>query len=344
MKKIILLILYAGIMFGQDSSNAVHDSLIIHDSLKVKEHSEATKVENNESVKPAVDKSKDSVAAQNAVTPIDTSESVIIKTEKKLDQIIPEIKIPALNIFKDINIFTIIKIFVLILIGAGLSRLIDFISKIKNLKSRFRFFRFMVSTLKILIWILIFYAIFDLIIPNSSEFIFVLVLIVITVASVAVIPLIKNFVGGLYLAVSMPFTVGDFIKIDDYEGEVLKINWKDVVINSDNDNHLSIPCGLFLATPVLNYHRQQKEQLLTLDFEFGFEFEPDKVVKIIYEAALSSPYIYSKVEHKVMLTNNDFIGKKRTFQLQVYIIDVKFTDNLVHSLNMIINRAIMESK
>ena len=147
-------------------------------------------------------------------------------------------------------------------------------------------------------------------------------------------------IGGFYITISQPFSVGDYIKITEYEGEVSKIRLKAVTIKSEAFGDIVIPNSLFLTYPVTNILRMQKEQSISIDFEFGFEYDPEFVIKIIYEGALSSPYIYSKLKPKVLLQKSDFILKKRYYQAHLYIIDLKFTDNLIHSLNMIVDNAI----
>lgn len=345
MKKYILLIilLSGSLNIAQLKFPPTRDSLMVIDSsVKAKETLSA--VDSITTKQKVIEKSHSKDSSKTIVSEVpDTTTLRKIEESLEVDKILPQLNIPELTIFKTINLFTFLEIFILILISIGLTKLIDFVSKLKNLKQRFIFFKFAFGSLKGIIWFIVFYIAFDTIMPNSKEFIFILILIVFIVFAVSLIPLIKNFIGGFYLTVSMPFSIGDFIKIGDFEGEVEKINWKDIVLISEGSNYVNIPNSLFLSQPVSNFRRQQKEQLVTLNFELPFHHDPEKIIKIIYEAALSSPYFYSKMKHKVLLVKNDFIAKKREYQLHVYIIDIKFTDNLIHSLNMIINRAVSEN-
>jgi len=342
-KNIVLILILSGcLIIAQDSSIVNQNILLINDSLlNISENDSITQkpIPGKELNKDSIEANKIQKSTSKSVTPPPKTDNIFDS-----DQILNQLKMPKFNVFKKINFFTFLEILFLVLISIGLTKLIDFISKLKNLKQRFIFFKFAFGTLKGIIWFIVFYASFSLIMPNSNEFVFILILIAFIVSAISFIPLIKNFIGGFYLTVSMPFSVGDYIKISEYEGEVEKINWKDVILNSEGSNIINIPNSLFLSSPVSNFRRQQKEQLVTINFELPFHHEPEKIIKIIYEAALSSPYFYSKMKHKVLLIKNDFIAQKREYQLHIYIIDVKFTDNLIHSLNMIINRAISESK
>jgi small-conductance mechanosensitive channel len=334
----LILFLFGSLIIAQNSKLPINDTLAISDSLS--KIGETTSL--SDSIKPMVFYQSeflntDSVKQSNKLTSDTTNVAIN-------DDILPQFKIPELNIFKEIDFFTFLELFFLVLISIGITKLIDFVSKINNLKQRIVFFKVLFGTIKAIIWFVVFYIVFNTIMPNSNEFIFLLILIVFIIITVALIPLIKNFIGGIYLSITMPFSVGDFIKIGEFEGEVESINWKDVVLIADGTNILSIPNSLFLTNTISNFKRQQKEQLVSITFDIPFKHEPEKVINIIYEAALSSPYFYSKMKHKVLLIKNDFIAQKRTFQLNVYIIDVKFTDNLIHSLNMVINRAISEDK
>lgn len=334
----LILFLFGSLIIAQNSKLMVNDTLAISDSLsKVDEP-----VLINDSIKPVIFYQREFFNLDSVI------KSSKLKTDTIAapinDDILPQFKIPELNIFKEIDFLTFLELFFLVLISIGITKLIDFVSKINNLKQRIVFFKVLFGTIKSIIWFVVFYIVFNTIMPNSNEFIFLLILIVFIIITIALIPLVKNFIGGFYLSITMPFSVGDFIKIGEFEGEVESINWKDVVLIADGTNILSIPNSLFLTNTISNFKRQQKEQLVSITFDIPFKHEPEKVINIIYEAALSSPYFYSKMKHKVLLIKNDFIAQKRTFQLNVYIIDVKFTDNLIHSLNMVINRAISENK
>ena len=60
-------------------------------------------------------------------------------TTEKIYKFIPEIKFPEINLFNKIDIFSIIKIIFLFVLGLVLIKLFDFILKIKMLNSRFVF-------------------------------------------------------------------------------------------------------------------------------------------------------------------------------------------------------------
>jgi small-conductance mechanosensitive channel len=79
---------------------------------------------------------------------------------------------------------------------------------------------------------------------------------------------IGNFLAGLYLMISKPFSVGDYVKIGDVEGEVEEITINYTKIYTPTYNLTEIPNRKVLDSTINNY--STKENII--DYSFIIEF------------------------------------------------------------------------
>jgi len=242
----------------------------------------------------------------------------------------------------ELNIWSLIYILILILTGYVFSNLLSLSRKLWIYKKYPVMNSFLIYT-KTLIWIIVLYLIISLLSSQVSNVLLGLILLIFVFVSIASLRFLQNLVGGIYLNITNPFQKSDFIRIEKYEGEVQKIELRTTIIISETNSMISIPNSLFLSVPVINVNRGQVEQLLALDFEFPFEYPSGKIIKIIYEAALSSPYTFTKYKPKVYFRNSDFQKRTRSYQLQVFVFDGKYENELIHNLNLLISNSVDNS-
>ena len=79
---------------------------------------------------------------------------------------------------------------------------------------------------------------------------------------------VGNFLAGLYIMMSRPFLVRDYVKIGDIEGEVREITINYTKIYTPTHNITEIPNRKVLDSTVLNY--SGKRNIIDYSFEMGF--------------------------------------------------------------------------
>jgi len=79
---------------------------------------------------------------------------------------------------------------------------------------------------------------------------------------------VGNFLAGLYLMVSRPFMVNDYVKIGDVEGEVREITINYTEIYTPTHNITEIPNQKILDSTILNH--SSKRNIIDYSFEVGF--------------------------------------------------------------------------
>ena len=79
---------------------------------------------------------------------------------------------------------------------------------------------------------------------------------------------VGNFLAGLYIMVSRPFMVRDYVKIGDVEGEVREITINYTKIYTPTYNITEIPNRKVLDSIILNY--SGKKDMIDYSFQMGF--------------------------------------------------------------------------
>lgn len=76
--------------------------------------------------------------------------------------------------------------------------------------------------------------------------------------SFAMSNVIQNFVSGILVQTDRTFKVGDEIKIQTYEGTVVKMGIRTTIIETENGDIVSIPNSLFATNPVIRKKASNK--------------------------------------------------------------------------------------
>ena len=79
---------------------------------------------------------------------------------------------------------------------------------------------------------------------------------------------VGNFLAGLYIMMSRPFMVRDYVKIGDIEGEVREITINYTKIYTPTYNITEIPNRKVLDSTILNY--SGKRDIIDYSFQMGF--------------------------------------------------------------------------
>ncbi len=303
--------------------NKTFEDFLLHDTVYV------AKVETVNIAKPETIKTKsDSIKRQDS-------------SLSKFDLVIPKPHTTAkdssffnfLKIVGEITFWTILEIVFIILIGIILIKLLDKFKNSPLAKERLPFLQTILVIARLIIWIFIFYLILNLLIGDTKEVALVIIVISIIIFGVASIPLIRNFIGGIFISIVRPFEVGNFIKILDNSGQVQSIGWRSTKIISGENNVVYVPNSLFLTNSVANINIGKKEQLISLEFEFPAEYNSNYIISVLRDSAISSPYAYGKKEVKVFLAKADFITNTNKYKVNVYIFDSRFENELSDSIN-----------
>lgn len=90
----------------------------------------------------------------------------------------------------------------------------------------------------------------------------------------------KSLIGGLAIFLDKPFKVGDYIKVDQYEGTVEEIRFRTTSIRTLENTVLHVANSEMSASAIINYSEMEKRRYYAkLVLEFGTSLKKVEIVK-----------------------------------------------------------------
>jgi small-conductance mechanosensitive channel len=101
--------------------------------------------------------------------------------------------------------------------------------------------------------------------------------ITIVAAAIALIfkDYITNMISGLIIMFSDQLTLGDYIRIGEYEGQIIDITLVNIVINNDDDDIVMIPNNFVFTTNIVNQSFQNSRKV-SVEFELALNHTTDR--------------------------------------------------------------------
>lgn len=97
--------------------------------------------------------------------------------------------------------------------------------------------------------------------------------------------LVGNFISGLILVFERPVTVGDIVKVENYEGTVVSIGIRSSVIRQWDGSRIIVPNSDLISNKVLNWSMTHYERRFIIRIYTAPDTDPDLVIKLMTEAA-----------------------------------------------------------
>ncbi|MFQ6039509.1 MAG: mechanosensitive ion channel family protein, partial [Candidatus Poribacteria bacterium] len=119
--------------------------------------------------------------------------------------------------------------------------------------------------------------------------------------------LLSSWLGGFVILFNRPFRLGDRIKIDAYEGEVIAMGLFSVKMMTTDGQLVVVPNSRFLRRTVTRATNAGMNSPVEVEFILPGSFSLEQMEKIAREAALTSKYVY--LPEPVLVTSaDDFRG------------------------------------
>lgn len=119
--------------------------------------------------------------------------------------------------------------------------------------------------------------------------------------------IITQAVSGLILIYTKSMKAGDWVKINDSEGEVLSMGAFTVHIITVNKEEISLPNSFVLNNATVNYTKQKATQGIAIytNVTAGYDVPKEKVEEMLFEAAKRTKTILQNEKTMVWITNFD---------------------------------------
>ena len=141
----------------------------------------------------------------------------------------------------------------------------------------------------------------------------------------------SSIVAGLVNLVEGPFRMGDRIQIGDHYGEVVDYGLRGLMIQTPDDNAVTIPHSTTWTSPISNANSGQLEAQVVTEFYFAHNADIERVVDILYQAAYSSRYTQLKLPVVVVVKEKPW---STLLKLKAYPMDAR--DEFIYKTDLIL--------
>lgn len=103
--------------------------------------------------------------------------------------------------------------------------------------------------------------------------------------------LAANYVSGFVILFERSLRIGDTVRVDNFEGEVIDIKTRYTLIRAPNGRESIVPNEKLITERIENLSLADSRILLSCDVTVGYDSDVDRVQKILVDAALSVPRV-----------------------------------------------------
>lgn len=163
------------------------------------------------------------------------------------------------------------------------------------------------------------------------------------IAGIAAKDGITDLLGGLWLIFEAPFQIGDRIQVGEHYGEVKGIKVRSTQIDTLDDNRVTIPNSKILGESIANANAGQSACLVVVSMLLPIDIEVEKIKRIAYEAAITSPYV--KYNEPITTLFSDHFGDPPGTKLTIkaYVFDARFEKALASDIAEAAKQAFVEA-
>jgi small-conductance mechanosensitive channel len=125
--------------------------------------------------------------------------------------------------------------------------------------------------------------------------------------------------SGIALLFEQPFSVGDWLKVNDFVGRVIDINWRAVRLQTFEQEMLVIPHKVIGGEIIRNFSRPMQIHAERIKLGFSYKHAPNLVKEVLRTTALSTQGILSEPEPQIFTLSYD--DSAITYEVKFFIQD-----------------------
>lgn len=229
----------------------------------------------------------------------------------------------ATEIVSFTKVFTIIVVLILVW---GFIKVLNWF--IDNLVKNFNRYRLKILRVQpmiiVLVWIISIYTLILTLFKPSAETVYALMGSSALALGFAMQDILKNVFGGLLIIIDRPFQIGDKIDINDNYGEVVKIGIRNTIINTSDDNLVSVPNGAIISTDISNANSGSLDCMVVVELWLPININVEKVRKIAHEATITSRYLNYDKPVSILFFDHFDNQPATKLVIQAYVLDNRY--------------------
>ena len=113
--------------------------------------------------------------------------------------------------------------------------------------------------------------------------------------------LAANYVSGFVILLERSLRIGDFVRVDGFEGRVTDIKTRYTLVRAGNGSESVVPNELLLTQRVENLSLESRHLLQTCTFWVGLESDVERVQALLVQAALGVAWVLPTPEPQALL-------------------------------------------
>ncbi len=112
---------------------------------------------------------------------------------------------------------------------------------------------------------------------------------------------LSNLFSGLIIQAERPFSIGDWIRFEEYEGTVIGISWKSTQILTRERILVYIPNSVLASSTFSNYSRPNRKKIASLMIGLDYSVPPNKVRKVITQVLEQNSKVLNQPKANIRL-------------------------------------------
>ena len=129
-----------------------------------------------------------------------------------------------------------------------------------------------------------------------------------------------NYVSGFVILTERNLRIGDFIKVESFEGAITEINARYTVVRAQTGRESIVPNELLISSRVENLSLADSVVVQTTQVQVAFDSDPEQVMGLLKNAALAQPRVLKDPAPSVQLSQ--FAADGLEFTLVYWINDL----------------------
>ena len=113
--------------------------------------------------------------------------------------------------------------------------------------------------------------------------------------------LAANYVSGFVILLERSLRIGDFVRVDGFEGRVTDIKTRYTLVRASNGSESVVPNELLLTQRVENLSLESRHLLQTCTYWVGLESDVARVQDILTQGALSAEWVLAEPAPQALL-------------------------------------------
>ncbi len=202
----------------------------------------------------------------------------------------------------------------------------------------------LLALVRIGLWVLVVYIIVAGILQPTRESLIALWATAGVGIGLAAQDVLKNIFGGFVILLDRPFQVGDLIDVGPHHGEVLSIGLRATRMRTRDDTVVTVPNAEIVRQPVLNANSGALDCMVVTDLFLPAFVDPRRVRRIVYEAAATSPYLFTS-KPIIIQVLDDFKGHRFVTRVvaKAYVYDHRLEPRLAADITARAKQGFMEA-